>query len=58
MGEAYIPIDWSLKTKVRFMSRKPFAWNQKLRTCEEASGITGFVIFASAMVGNDNLLRC
>ncbi|XP_021917371.1 protein downstream neighbor of son homolog isoform X2 [Zootermopsis nevadensis] len=43
MGEAYIPIDWSLKTKVRFMSRKPFAWNQKLRTCEEASGITGFV---------------
>ncbi|PNF32675.1 Protein downstream neighbor of son-like protein [Cryptotermes secundus] len=42
-GETYIPIDWSLKTKVRFMSPKPFAWSQKLRTCEEASGITGFV---------------
>lgn len=35
------PIDWTLRTKVRFMSLKPFAWNQKLRTCEEASGITG-----------------
>jgi len=43
VGETYVPIDWSLKTKVRFMSPKPFAWSQKLRTCEEASGITGFV---------------
>ncbi|XP_069688838.1 protein downstream neighbor of son homolog isoform X2 [Periplaneta americana] len=42
-GEKFIPIDWSLKTKVRFMSPNPFAWSQKLRTCEEASGITGFV---------------
>ena len=42
-GETYIPIDWSLKTKVRFISPKPFAWSQKLRTCEEASGITGLV---------------
>lgn len=42
-GETYIPIDWSLKTKARFISPKPFAWSQKLRTCEEASGITGFV---------------
>lgn len=25
------------------MSTKPFAWNKKLKTSEEASGITGFV---------------
>lgn len=42
-GEKYIPIDWTLKTKMRFMSIKPFPWNCKLRTSEEASGITGFV---------------
>jgi hypothetical protein len=51
----YIPVDWSLKTKVRFISSKPFAWSQKLRTCEEASGITGFVKDSFfTMVGNEN----
>nr|CAD7397066.1 unnamed protein product [Timema poppensis] len=39
----WIPIDWTLKTKLRFMSVKPFPWNEKLKTSEEASGITGFV---------------
>lgn len=39
----YIPIDWTLKTKMRFMSLKPFPWNGKLKTSEEASGTTGFV---------------
>uniref|UniRef100_A0A8D9BZX8 Protein downstream neighbor of son homolog n=1 Tax=Cacopsylla melanoneura TaxID=428564 RepID=A0A8D9BZX8_9HEMI len=44
-GQSYkeVPIDWTLRYKMRFMSRKPFPWNQKLKTCEEASGITGFV---------------
>ncbi|EZA51638.1 hypothetical protein DMN91_004045 [Ooceraea biroi] len=42
-GAAYIPIDWTLKTKMRFMSLKPFPWNGKLKTSEEASGTTGFV---------------
>lgn len=42
-GEKHIPIDWTLKTKVRFMSPKPFPWNGKLKTSEEASGTTGFV---------------
>ncbi|KAK3907631.1 Protein downstream neighbor of son-like protein [Frankliniella fusca] len=40
---AQVPIDWTLRTKVRFMSPKPFPFNATLRTCEEASGITGFV---------------
>ncbi|XP_072765690.1 protein downstream neighbor of son homolog [Anoplolepis gracilipes] len=42
-GAKHIPIDWTLKTKVRFMSPKPFPWNGKLKTSEEASGTTGFV---------------
>ena len=36
-------MDWTLKTKMRFMSPKPFPWNCKLKTSEEASGTTGFV---------------
>ncbi|XP_008552266.1 protein downstream neighbor of son homolog [Microplitis demolitor] len=42
-GEPYIPMDWTLNTKMRFMSPKPFAWNGKLKTSEQASGTTGFV---------------
>ncbi|XP_078040115.1 humpty dumpty isoform X2 [Augochlora pura] len=42
-GEKYIPIDWTLKSKMRFMSPKSFPWNSKLKTSEEASGTTGFV---------------
>ncbi|KOB60943.1 Protein downstream neighbor of son-like protein, partial [Operophtera brumata] len=38
----HLPIDWALKTKLRLMSPKPFAWSLKLKACEEASGITGF----------------
>ncbi|GLV38678.1 humpty dumpty [Carabus blaptoides fortunei] len=43
LGEKFIPIDWTLKTKLRLMSSKQFAWNRTLKTSEEASGITGFV---------------
>lgn len=38
-----LPLDWTLKTRVRFFSIKPFPWNGSLKTCEEASGTTGFV---------------
>lgn len=41
-GAKTIPVDWALKTKVRFMSLVPFIWNQTLKTSEEASGTTGF----------------
>lgn len=40
-GAKVPPVDWTLRTKVRFMAQKPFAWNENLKTCEEASGITG-----------------
>ncbi|CAH0387108.1 unnamed protein product [Bemisia tabaci] len=39
----FIPVDWTLRTRIRLMSSKPFPWNHKLKTCEEASGTTGFV---------------
>ncbi|XP_013139272.1 PREDICTED: protein downstream neighbor of son homolog [Papilio polytes] len=39
----HLPIDWALRTKLRLMSAKPFAWTAKLKASEEASGITGFV---------------
>ncbi|XP_014210858.1 protein downstream neighbor of son homolog [Copidosoma floridanum] len=42
-GKKYMPIDWTLKSKFKIMSPKPFAWNVKLKASEEASGTTGFV---------------
>ncbi|XP_020283404.1 protein downstream neighbor of son homolog [Pseudomyrmex gracilis] len=42
-GAKHLPIDWTLKTKMRFTSPKPFPWSSKLKTSEEASGTTGFV---------------
>nr|CAG4649496.1 EOG090X09DI [Scapholeberis mucronata]SVE93736.1 EOG090X09DI [Scapholeberis mucronata] len=42
-------VDWSLKTKVRFTSKSPFAFSSTLRTSEEASGITGFVRCVSSL---------
>ncbi|XP_015378906.1 PREDICTED: protein downstream neighbor of son homolog [Diuraphis noxia] len=42
-GEEQLPIDWTLRTKVRFLSPNPFPWSQKIKTCEEASATTGFV---------------
>ncbi|XP_071455380.1 protein downstream neighbor of son homolog [Hetaerina americana] len=41
--KAAVPVDWSLKTKIRLISPNPFPWSSNLRTCEEASGITGYV---------------
>ena len=38
-----LPLDWSLKTRVRFTSRQPFNWCSKLLGCQEAEGICNFV---------------
>lgn len=40
-GQPELPIDWTLRTKVRFLSPNPFPWSQKIKTCEEASATTG-----------------
>ncbi|XP_059475535.1 protein downstream neighbor of son homolog [Neocloeon triangulifer] len=40
--DSVLPIDWSLKSKVRFFSKKPLPWNQNLKMLDEASGTTAF----------------
>lgn len=37
------PVDWSLKSRARFMSSKPFPWKATFRATEEACGTTSFV---------------
>jgi len=37
------PLDWSLKTRLRFVSPSSLGWTQHLSTLEEASGVTGGV---------------
>lgn len=37
------PLDWSLKTRLKFSSRSSLGWTQHLSTVEEASGVTGGV---------------
>ena len=39
----YYPIDWSLRTKARFISSKPFSWSCQMSSAEECSGTVGFV---------------
>ncbi|CAG9861454.1 unnamed protein product [Phyllotreta striolata] len=41
-GKHRLPIDWTLKDKVRLISLKPLPWSQKLKISEEASGLTAF----------------
>ncbi|XP_046461627.1 protein downstream neighbor of son homolog [Daphnia pulex] len=47
------PVDWSLKTRVRFTSKSPFAFSSTLKTSEEASGITGFVRCVSSLKSDE-----
>ncbi len=43
MGEPEYPVDWCLKTKMRFVSARPFKWCTSLKSTEEAAGINAFV---------------
>lgn len=40
---SHVPIDWSLKTKLRLLCKNPIP-GSRLKCNEEASGITGYVI--------------
>lgn len=40
----YLPIDWSLKTRIRILSKTPLPGNC-LKTNQEASGITRFYLY-------------
>lgn len=41
-GEKWLPIDWTLKCRARFVSSKPLQWSHKLKISEEASSLTSF----------------
>lgn len=38
-----VPVDWSLKVKLRVISEKPLLWCTQLRTVDEARGISQFL---------------
>ena len=42
-GSEFFPLDWSLKTKVRFSSSKTFNWCGTLKTFDEGAGMSHFV---------------
>ncbi|KAL4233691.1 hypothetical protein ACF0H5_008371 [Mactra antiquata] len=39
----YLPIDWSLKTKLRIVSASPLNWCSQIRSTDESHGVTQFV---------------
>ncbi|CAG2160895.1 unnamed protein product [Oppiella nova] len=44
-------IDWTLKTRIRFVSSKAFGFRGSFRATEESAGISGFVRCLSGQVG-------
>lgn len=48
----YVPIDWGLKTKLRILTNKVIP-GARLKTNEEASGITGYVLFSFVPIENE-----
>lgn len=54
LGHKDLPVDWSLKTRIRLSSTKPFPWRSIFKTSEEASGTTAF----ARCLHNDCKKRC
>lgn len=54
LGHKDLPVDWSLKTRIRLSSTKPFPWRSIFKTSEETSGTTAFV----RCLHNDCKKRC
>lgn len=42
-GSKTFPLDWSIKSKIRFTSSKSFTWCGTLKTLDEAKGLSDFV---------------
>ena len=42
-GVPTFPLDWSLKTKVRYLSQSQFDWCTPLRGVDESRGVDNFV---------------
>ena len=39
----FLPVDWSLKTKLRVVSSRPLHWCTQLKSADEAFGTEHFV---------------
>ncbi|XP_028395016.1 protein downstream neighbor of Son-like [Dendronephthya gigantea] len=49
-----LPVDWSLKTRVRFTSSRSFNWCSKILRKQEANGLCGFVQCKSQNTDEDS----
>ncbi|XP_076054798.1 humpty dumpty [Oratosquilla oratoria] len=47
-------VDWSIKSRMRFMSKKVLPWKHNFKTSEEASGTTGFVRCLTSSSSSDS----
>ena len=45
--ETLVPIDWSLKTRLRFLSTKPFSCNSGVKSQHESEAISNYAYFKS-----------
>lgn len=46
----HCPIDWSLRSKVRFLSERPFSWCCQMSGAQECAATTAF------LKGSDSLI--
>lgn len=42
-----VPVDWSLKTRCRFLSTKPFSCNTGIKSSHESEAMTNYANFRS-----------
>lgn len=45
--ENLLPVDWSLKTRMRFLSKKPFSCNSGVKSQHESEAISNYSVFKS-----------
>lgn len=45
--EDLVPVDWSLKTRCRFLSTKPFSCNAGIKSSHESEAMTNYASFGS-----------
>lgn len=43
--ENLVPVDWSLKTRCRFLSTKPFSCNTGIKSSHESEAMTNYASF-------------
>ena len=49
-----VPVDWSLKTRCRFLSMKPFSCNAGIKSSHESEAISNYAYFKSFYANLEN----